>query len=179
MSLVLGHSEECRRSNGGEYAGDLLGIEAQTALDYAHYLSAGAVGFARGLNDTPKIVGVALAASMLAMEWLTFAAAVAMAAGGLIQARKVALTMSREITPMNHGQGFTANVITSFLVIIASRWGVPVSTTHVSCGSLFGIGVATGSGYWKTISQITLAWLLTLPLAALLSAATSSLLRIQ
>ena len=42
---------------------------------------------------------------------------------------------------LNPGQGFTANLVTSFLVILASRFGVPVSTTHVSVGSLFGIGL--------------------------------------
>ena len=48
--------------------------------------------------------------------------------------------MSKKITPLTHGQGFTANLVTSLLVVFASRVGVPVSTTHVSCGALFGIG---------------------------------------
>jgi PiT family inorganic phosphate transporter len=45
-----------------------------------------------------------------------------------------------------------------------------VSTTHVSCGSLFGIGTVTGQGHWKTIGGILLAWIVTLPLAGLLGA---------
>ena len=59
--------------------------------------------------------------------------------------------MSQRITVMDHGQGFTANLVTSFLVTIASGWGVPVSTTHVSVGALCGIGVATRAGQWDRL----------------------------
>ena len=51
---------------------------------------------------------------------------------------------------------------------VASRFGVPVSTTHVSCGSLFGIGLATRQAHWKMVTRILLAWVTTLPLAALI-----------
>ena len=71
----------------------------------------------------------------------------------------------------HHGYGsgasFSANLVTSFLVIFASKWGMPVSTTHVSCGALFAIGVANGQARWNVIRTILLAWLLTLPMAAL------------
>ena len=96
--------------------------------------------------------------------------AFAMAIGGLLNAREVALTMSERITRMNHGQGFSANLVTAFLVIFASKWGLPVSTTHVSCGSLFGIGLVNKKANLSVIRQIILAWFLTLPLAAVLSA---------
>ncbi len=78
--------------------------------------------------------------------------------------------MSYNITTMSHGQGFTANFITAFLVIFASHLGVPVSTTHVSCGALFGIGAANGKVRWKTIGGIFSAWILTLPVAAFMAA---------
>lgn len=71
---------------------------------------------------------------------------------------------------MNPGQGFTANAITSLLVIGASTLGLPVSTTHVSCGALFGIGAVTRQAHWTTIRHILLAWLVTLPIAATLGA---------
>jgi len=67
----------------------------------------------------------------------------AMGIGGLLNARRVAFTMSKRITTMNDTQGLTANVVTSALVILATLQGLPVSTTHVSCGSLFGIGLIT------------------------------------
>ncbi len=94
-----------------------------------------------------------------------------MAAGGLIGARRVAETMSHRVTEMNPGQGFAANFVTAGLVIGASGLGLPVSTTHVSCGTLFGIGAVTRQAHWKTIATILLAWVTTLPLAGALGAA--------
>jgi PiT family inorganic phosphate transporter len=69
---------------------------------------------------------------------------------------------------MNQGQGFIANLTTSLLVVVASLFGFPVSTTHVSVGSLFGIGVTTGKANLPMVSAIVLSWLITLPCAALL-----------
>jgi PiT family inorganic phosphate transporter len=124
------------------------------------------VSFARGLNDTPKI-----AALLLLVHWLTPASDIAvtglaMAAGGLLGARRVAETMSHKITAMNHGQGFSSNLATGILVILASTMGLPVSTTHVAVGSLFGIGLTTGQANVRTITGIVLAWIVTLPCAA-------------
>ena len=65
--------------------------------------------------------------------------------------------------------GFCGQSRHSFLVIIASKRGVPVSTTHVSCGALFGIGIANGKARWAVIRSIVLAWVLILPVAALLA----------
>ena len=59
--------------------------------------------------------------------------------------------------------------ITGILVILASRFGLPVSTTHVSVGSLFGIGLITRKGNVSVASEIILSWILTLPIAAILS----------
>src|SRR5205814_2391752 len=73
-------------------------------LDTLHFLSGGAVGFARGLNDTPKIAAMLLVAKALDIHWGLVAAAVAMAAGGLLNARRVAETMASKITNMNPGQ---------------------------------------------------------------------------
>ena len=92
------------------------------------------------------------------------------APGSLVHSEKIAETLSNRITGMNPDHGFLANVVTSVLVVFASKWGMPVSTTHVSCGALFGIGIANGQARWKMIRTILVAWLLTLPLSALLSA---------
>jgi PiT family inorganic phosphate transporter len=148
----------------------ILGINGQTLLDASHFLSAGAVSFARGLNDTPKIVALSLVAGALDLRLSTLVVAAMIALGGIFNARAVAQTVSKRITGMEPVHGLWANLVTSFLVIFASKWGLPVSTTHVSCGALFGIGMANGQARWQTIRTILMAWLLTLPLAALLSA---------
>ena len=166
LDLSVGDEETCTQ----RYNGSTLGVNVQNLLDYAHFVSAGIVSFARGLNDTPKIVALLLVINAFGIKWGMLAVAIGMAAGGLINAKKVAQTISKKITPMNHGQGFTANVVTGFLVIFASRLGVPVSTTHVSVGSIFGIGTVTRQANVKVVSEILLSWVLTLPIAALLSA---------
>ena len=158
------------------YIGKFVGINCQTAMDAAHFLSAGIVSFARGLNDTPKIAALLLAARALELRSGLVLVAVTMAIGGVLGARRVAETMSHRITAMNHGQGFSANATTGLLVILASAYGLPVSTTHVSVGALYGIGLTTRQADSRVISGILLSWLLTLPCAALLSAAAYWLL---
>ena len=71
---------------------------------------------------------------------------------------------------MTPGQGVVGNLATSILVIGASRLGLPVSTTHVSTGGIFGIGIDSGRLRWRATGQILTAWLVTLPLAATLGA---------
>lgn len=158
------------------YTGRILGVSAQGVLSVMHFLSAGALSFARGLNDTPKNAALLLSMAVLPAQQSHLTVGLLIALGGIVSARRVAETVSWRITEMNPGQGFTANSIAAFLVIVASRWGVPVSTTHVSCGALFGIGTVTGRAEWKTIRAILGAWIGTLPLAAVLSFLFASVL---
>jgi inorganic phosphate transporter, PiT family len=166
--LTVDEVENCRE----RYGGNFLGFTSQELVDAAHFLSAGTVSFARGLNDTPKIVALLLLWKALDIRWGLTAVALTMAIGGLLNARKVADTMSKKITTMNHGQGFTANLTTAILVVLASLFGLPVSTTHVSVGSLFGIGLTTGEANYPMVSAIVLSWLVTLPCAAVTAGAS-------
>jgi PiT family inorganic phosphate transporter len=173
LTLTVDERENCRE----RYAGSMLGVSCQQIMDGAHFLSAGVVSFARGLNDTPKIVAMLLLLKAMDVRWGFAAVAVTMAVGGLLNSRKVAETMSRKITAMNHGQGFSANLATGILVILASTLGLPVSTTHVSVGALFGIGMMTGQANGRVIFGILLSWLITLPCAALIGGAAYAILR--
>ena len=165
------------------YRGEVVGIRAQSILDTLHYLSAGAVGFARGLQDTAKIVGLLVGASLLDVAvtgnvlWGVMVVGVLMAAGGMLNSRRLADTLGHKITPMNSGQGFTANLVTSCLVIGTALFGMPVSTTHCSVGSLFGIGAATRSPHRRMALSIVAAWVITLPAAALLAGGMYLVLR--
>lgn len=165
LALEIGTTQECER----RYHGSFLGIEAKPTMDALHFLSAGAVSFARGLNDTPKIAALLLVAGMIEPHWSLFIVAGAMAAGGLLQARRVAHTMSHKLTDMNPGQGFAANLSTAMLVTSASLHGMPVSTTHVSVGALLGMGTVTGQAKWKTVIPVLASWVITLPVAAVLA----------
>ena len=156
------------------YTGHFIGIDAQSMSTRLHFLSAGAVCFARAVNDTPKIAALLLTASMagdrINQTWVLVLVTAAVAAGGLIQSRKVAETLGRRITDLNAGQGLTANLVTAFLVLGASHLGLPVSTTHVSTGAIFGIGAVNGKRNWRTIGQILITWMSTLPLGLVLGA---------
>ena len=152
------------------YTDRVWGASIQKLLDMAHIVSGAAVSFARGLNDTPKIAGLLVAAQAINIRFGMVAIAIGMAIGGLLNARRVAETMSHKITEINHGQGLSANLVTSFLVIVASKFGVPVSTTHVSVGSIFGIGMISGNRNSKVIGSIILSWLITLPVGMIFSA---------
>lgn len=153
------------------YSGRVIGIEWQRIVEVLHYLSAGAVSFARGVNDTPKMAAILLLSGALGAQGGVTLVGAAIAVGALLSARRVAQTMAHRITGMNPGQGLVANLVTSSLVLGASALGMPVSTTHVSCGALFGIGAITRRGRWGTIGTIALAWVVTLPVAAALGAA--------
>jgi PiT family inorganic phosphate transporter len=98
-----------------------------------------------------------------------------MAVGGWLSARRVAETLSHRITTLSRGQGLLANAVGSTLVIGASLLGAPVSTTHVSTGAIFGIGLY-GDSDGRVITSVILAWLVTLPVAALLAGLCARLL---
>lgn len=163
---VLAMTEECERSNARVF----IRMPMSRLVDRAHYLSAGVVSFARGLNDTPKIAALFVTTTGLSPILGFGGVAVAMLAGGVLSARRVATRMSKEITTLTPEQGLAANVVTGMLVLFASRVGIPVSTTHVSVGALFGSGVANGRLNRRVLVQIGSAWLLTLPMAGGLAA---------
>ncbi len=143
--------------------------------DALHWLSAAAISFARGLNDTPKIAAVLLVApfSLTPLSWFALPQAIfllvglLMAAGGVAGALRVAQTMSKKITSMPVPDATGANLTAALLVGMASGFSLPVSTTHVTSGGIFGIGLRRRQETnWSLVREILLAWLGTLPIAA-------------
>lgn len=177
LEVALGNTRGCAARYGGRF----VGVDVDSAVNALHVLSAGSVCFARAVNDTPKIAALLLAATALSGQvqpaWVVVLVAMVMALGGLIQSRKVAETLSRGITALNHGQGLTANLVTAGLVLGASHLGLPVSTTHVSTGAIFGIGAVNGQRNWRTIARILLTWIVTLPLGLVLGAGVYGMFR--
>lgn len=174
-STVLAPVEECTTSPA---------VAARiTAVDALHWLSSALTSFARGLNDTPKIVALGVvAASGLGISGAPFyvLVAAAMGAGSLIAGLRVTETLARRVTPMLPAEGFAANLVTTVLVGAASLAALPVSTTHVSSGSIIGIGLHRGarSVRWSTVRDMLLAWVVTLPVAALGAAGVYALFRL-
>jgi PiT family inorganic phosphate transporter len=161
--LVVDHLENCSarpKIMGGIALGDGL-----------HWLSSGLTSFARGLNDAPKIVAVGLMLAMalrLDSAFLFVVVALAMGLGSALAGQRVTKTLAERITAMSPVEGLSANLITSVLVTFASRWGIPVSTTHVSTGAITGIGLRRerGSVQWNTVWAMLQAWMITLPVSA-------------
>ena len=148
----------------------LLPASRTRSLDVVHYLSSGAASFARGLNDTPKIVALLMVAPSVNVVWGSVGVAVMIAVGALVDAKNVAETLAKKVTDMNASQGFAASLVTAALVTTASFHSLPVSTTHVSVGSLTGIGVSTGNVHWPKVMEILMAWICTVPCGAVIGA---------
>lgn len=132
-----------------------------------HILSGSAVCFSRAINDTPKIASIALigGASGMSHGAIYVSIGIVMTLGGILFVRRIAEVMSQKITKMKSNEGLTGNLVTAFLVIIASKIGLAVSTTHVSVGALFGIGAENSKADKGKVIGIILSWVLTLPIA--------------
>ena len=143
------------------------------ANEIVHWISGGLIGFSRGMNDTPKIAALLLASQLKGSPLIAFVGVgLAMALGGLLAVRRVAKTISEEITEIHPVEGTGANLATAALVGLASPLGLAVSTTHVSVGSIFGIGLSQRTRTnWRRVREILLAWLFTLPAGMLLGSA--------
>lgn len=135
------------------------------ALTVAHIASAFTICFARGVNDTPKLAALLLGAGVLGAFSSSLAIALVMVVGGLILSRRVAETMSLKLSEIDGVQGTMANLVTSTVVLGASALSLPVSTTHVSVGSIIGSGKAANTLDLSTVRNVLLSWVVTLPVA--------------
>jgi PiT family inorganic phosphate transporter len=159
-------------------ASGLAPVSRSRSLDAAHFASAGAASFARGLNDTPKIAALLMIVPNLSVPMALMAIGLLIAIGALVDSKHVAETLANKVTAMTPGQGFAANLVTAALVTTASFHGLPVSTTHVSVGSLLGMGASTGQAKWRKVIEILVAWVTTLPIAAAMAMAVAVTLRV-
>ena len=159
---------------------DRAGLRGLTVgLDSVHWLSSGLASLARGANDTPKIMAMLLLGSAAA-SWPSVtvqvaalaSVALAMGLGSCLGGFRVTEVLAEKITRMDHVEGLSANLTTSSLVLVSATMGLPVSTTHVSSSAIIGIGLFKDpqSVRWTTVRDMVLAWIVTLPVAALLAA---------
>lgn len=152
------------------------GLSGVRVTDAAHWLTSAALSFARGLNDTPKIVALGMASAMgagMGAAPLYVAGAAAMGAGSLLAGRRVTRTLAERVTDVDPLEGLAASAVAAALVLTASFVALPVSTTHVATGAIVGAGLGAGSAAvrWDTVSSLVAAWIITLPASAAVSAA--------
>lgn len=141
-----------------------------------HIGSAATICFARAVNDTPKLAALLFAAQFTNSKLPIALVGLLMIFGGLVFAKKVATTMSQKVTRLDDKQGLAANLITATLVLLASKFGLPVSTTHVSVGAIAGVGASAGTLNWQALRSVLLSWIATLPLALVIAWTVSKLL---
>jgi inorganic phosphate transporter, PiT family len=146
------------------------------------------LAFAHGTNDAQKTMGVIALALYAAghssspdniPNWVIGSAAASMAAGTYIGGWRIMRTMGTRIFKLRPPQGFAAQITaSSVLYTVATRYGFPVSTTHVISGSVMGAGATTkmSAVRWGVAADIVFAWLLTIPAAAIVSALLYGLL---
>jgi PiT family inorganic phosphate transporter len=104
--------------------------------------------------------------------WVKIAVAIALGLGTMIGWKRIVVTVGEKIgkTHLTYAQGACAEITAAATIAAADGYGLPVSTTHVLSSGIAGSMAANGSGLqWSTIRNIALAWVLTLPIAMILS----------
>jgi PiT family inorganic phosphate transporter len=145
-------------------------------------LSAAAYSLGHGTNDAQKtmgiIAGVLVTAGYLPAFripiWVILAAHSAIALGTLSGGWRIIHTMGSKITRLQPVGGFAAETAGAITLFLASHAGVPVSTTHTITGAIVGVGATRrlSAVRWGIAGRIVWAWILTIPMAALIGAIT-------
>ncbi|HVN57980.1 MAG TPA: inorganic phosphate transporter [Bacteroidales bacterium] len=145
-------------------------------------LSASAFSLGHGGNDAQKSMGiiwVALIVSGLATKndkialWIVISCQTAIALGTLFGGWRIVKTMGQRITKLKPFEGFCAETAGALTLFGATHFGIPVSTTHTITGSIIGVGATKGvsSVKWGVTTKIFWAWILTIPVSAIIGAA--------
>ena len=154
-------------------------------------LSACFVAFAHGSNDVGNAIAPLAAIAYINRTgtvptdgnnipiWILILGGAGIVTGLGIWGKKVIATIGESIIPLQPSSGFCAELATATTILVASRLGLPVSTSHALVGGVVGIGLVQNmkSIQFKTLKGIAAAWLITVPLSAVLSAAIFSVLR--
>ena len=142
--------------------------------------TASAMAFAHGSNDVANAVGpLAAIASVIGSggeiasksalpTWVLLLGAIGIVIGLATYGVRVMGTIGRKITELTPSRGFAAELGAATTVVLASAWGLPVSTTHTLVGAVLGVGMARGmaSINFSMVKQIIASWLVTLPAGA-------------
>jgi PiT family inorganic phosphate transporter len=147
--------------------------------------SAGLVSLAHGTNDAQKTMGIitlaliaggSIAPGSNPPTWVILSAGLAIALGTYIGGWRIIRTMGKGLTDLQPQQGFAAQTSAATAILASSHLGFSLSTTHVVSGSVMGAGLGRKGGTvrWSTATRMMVAWVLTLPAAALVGALAES-----
>jgi inorganic phosphate transporter, PiT family len=153
-------------------------------------VSGGFVAFTHGTNDAQKTMGIIALALVTTGHlpadkfqvpvWVIVSSATAMALGTYAGGWRIIKTLGQRITKLDPPQGFAAQTACATVLWFTAHYGYPVSTTHTISGSVLGAGATRrlSAVRWGVAGNILVAWLLTIPCAALVGAAMESVTRL-
>jgi PiT family inorganic phosphate transporter len=151
---------------------------------YGQIVSGAMFSLAHGTNDAQKTMGIITLALIAHGDlsadkfdvptWVIVSSATAIALGTYVGGWRIIRTVGSRIIKMDPAQGFSAQASGAAVVLTASHLGFPLSTTHVISGGVMGAGAAKrlSAVRWGVAGNIALAWVLTLPAAALIGGLT-------
>jgi inorganic phosphate transporter, PiT family len=153
------------------------------------FASASLYSLGHGGNDAQKTMGIIAvllySQGLLGGEfhvpfWVVLSCQAAMGLGTFAGGWRIVKTMGMSITRLTPVQGFCAETGGAATLFLATYLGVPVSTTHTITGAIVGVGASRGMAAvrWKVANRIVIAWILTIPAAALMGAAAYALARL-
>jgi inorganic phosphate transporter, PiT family len=190
MAISLGGWRQLSRDKSiGASLNDRSIVERQLAR--FQLLSACCVAFAHGSNDVGNAIaplatilyvqqtGTVPQSSLEIPLWVLILGGVGIVTGLAIWGEQVIATIGEGIIKLEPSSGFAAELATAATILIASRFGLPVSTSHALVGAVVGVGAVKNWRSLKldTLKSIGLAWIVTIPIATMLSAGIFSLLR--
>jgi PiT family inorganic phosphate transporter len=153
------------------------------------FVSASLYSLGHGGNDAQKTMGIitvllysqgALGSEFHIPLWVILSCQAAMALGTLFGGWRIVHTMGSRITRLHPVQGFCAEAGGAATLFLATYFGIPVSTTHTITGAIVGVGAArkVAAVRWNVASNVVIAWILTMPAAALIGAAFYQLCKV-
>jgi PiT family inorganic phosphate transporter len=183
MVVVLNLTKKAHKSTADSYFRKL------------QLVSAGTYSFSHGTNDAQKTMGIITPLlysigyysasvdpnNLPVPLWVILIAHAAIALGTLSGGWRIVKTMGSKITKLRPVHGFAAETAGAATILGASAVGIPVSTTHIICTSIMGVGTTMGTSAvkWGIARTIALAWILTIPLAALIGFVAFAIIRVM
>ena len=156
--------------------------ETENVFKYLQILTAFYVAFAHGSNDVANAVGPLAAVVAILKDgqvnmqvvmptWILAMGGGFIVFGLLIWGAKVMATIGEKITELTPSRGFAATFGAATVVLICSKMGLPISTTHTLVGSVIGVGLARGLATlnFDIIKMIAISWISTIPFTAIIS----------
>ena len=150
----------------------ILMIFSASAMAFAH----GSNDVANGIGPMAAVISIVDSGGEVAQKsdlpiWILLVGGLGIVIGLSTLGYRVMLTIGTKITELVPTRGFSAELAAAATVVIASRTGIPVSTTQIAVGAVMGVGLARGIGALdlRVIGGIMMSWVITLPVGAILS----------